>query len=132
LSIVNEKFPDWPVNLPTIDTMPTISSRTPDGSPGRCPICGQMVLIEVSGAFGDAPCPHCGCLLRFVRAAGETYFVDPGKLRRFLADRLGISEAQVGDDFADLQKLGLDSLDTLELVLELEEFERETGDNDPP
>ena len=43
-----------------------ISSRTPDGQPNRCAICGKPVIIEPSIPPGDAPCPHCGSLLWFV------------------------------------------------------------------
>jgi DNA-directed RNA polymerase subunit RPC12/RpoP len=42
-----------------------ISSRTPEGQPNCCPVCGKAVVMEPSQPFGDAPCPHCGCLLRF-------------------------------------------------------------------
>ncbi len=46
----------------------TVSSRTPEGSPNRCPLCGREVRLEpsASGArIADAPCPYCGCLLWF-------------------------------------------------------------------
>jgi hypothetical protein len=42
-----------------------ISSRTPEGDPHKCPVCRKALLIEPSLLFGDAPCPHCGNLLRF-------------------------------------------------------------------
>ena len=42
-----------------------ISSRTPEGSPNRCPVCGHYLRIEPSIPPGDAPCPHCGSLLWF-------------------------------------------------------------------
>ena len=42
-----------------------ISSRTPEGQPNNCPLCHHHVVMEPSQPFGDAPCPHCGCLLRF-------------------------------------------------------------------
>jgi anti-anti-sigma factor len=42
-----------------------ISSRTPEGEPNRCPICGNVVRIEPSKDTHDAPCPHCGHLLWF-------------------------------------------------------------------
>jgi hypothetical protein len=42
-----------------------ISSRTPEGTPNRCPVCGQAVRIEPSASTRDAPCPHCGSLLWF-------------------------------------------------------------------
>jgi len=40
-------------------------TRTPEGQPHRCPLCGKPVVIEPSHPAGDAPCPHCGCLLWF-------------------------------------------------------------------
>jgi hypothetical protein len=40
-----------------------ISSRTPEGEPTRCPICGVLEAIEPSLFGGDAPCPSCGHLL---------------------------------------------------------------------
>lgn len=41
------------------------SSRTPEGEPNRCPVCGKTVQIDPSRPPGDAPCPHCGHLLWF-------------------------------------------------------------------
>ena len=41
------------------------SSRTPEGEPNRCPVCGKGLQIEPSRPPGDAPCPHCGSLLWF-------------------------------------------------------------------
>jgi hypothetical protein len=41
------------------------SSRTPEGEPNRCPVCGKPVVIDPSRPPGDAPCPHCGHLLWF-------------------------------------------------------------------
>ena len=42
-----------------------ISSRTPEGRPDRCPVCGSAIEIEPSDPAGDAPCPNCGHLLWF-------------------------------------------------------------------
>jgi hypothetical protein len=41
------------------------ASRTPEGEPNRCLVCGKDVVIEPSHPPGDAPCPHCGSLLWF-------------------------------------------------------------------
>ena len=41
----------------------TISSRTPEGEPNYCPICGRIISIDPSQSTGDAPCPNCGNLL---------------------------------------------------------------------
>jgi hypothetical protein len=43
-----------------------ISSRMPEGTPSRCPICGHVALIMPSTfPTCDAPCPHCGSLMWF-------------------------------------------------------------------
>jgi hypothetical protein len=42
-----------------------IASRTPEGSPNRCPVCGNEVKLDPSKPTLDAPCPHCGHLLWF-------------------------------------------------------------------
>ncbi len=42
-----------------------ISSRTPEGRPNRCPVCGSRLKIEPSDTTEDAPCPYCGHLLWF-------------------------------------------------------------------
>src|SRR5437867_6718482 len=43
----------------------TISSRTPEGDPNRCPLCGHDLRLEPSWPTSDAPCPHCGNLVWF-------------------------------------------------------------------
>jgi hypothetical protein len=45
--------------------MPPILSRTPEGMPNRCPLCGKKLRIEPSNPPGDAPCPNCGYLVWF-------------------------------------------------------------------
>lgn len=43
-----------------------VSSRTPEGNPNVCHICGAKVQIEPSiYPRYDAPCPKCGTLLTF-------------------------------------------------------------------
>jgi anti-anti-sigma factor len=42
-----------------------ISSRTPEGAPNRCSVCGSEIRIDPSRPPGDAPCPNCGHLLWF-------------------------------------------------------------------
>jgi mannitol/fructose-specific phosphotransferase system IIA component (Ntr-type) len=51
-----------------------ISSRTPEGLPGRCPICGKDVVVDPSIPPGDATCPHCGSLLWI---SADPHNVDP-------------------------------------------------------
>jgi DNA-directed RNA polymerase subunit RPC12/RpoP len=45
----------------------TISSRTPEGDPNQCPICGHHVRLEPSIDTRDSPCPSCGHLLWFAQ-----------------------------------------------------------------
>jgi anti-anti-sigma factor len=42
-----------------------ISSRTPEGLPISCPVCGSHLKIEPSDPADDAPCHRCGHLLWF-------------------------------------------------------------------
>jgi len=39
------------------------STRTPEGQPNRCPVCGAAFLLEHSRPAGDACCPVCGSLV---------------------------------------------------------------------
>ena len=80
----------------------------PESSEGlgvRCPLCGQAALLELCDPSGVALCPRCGLLLRWLQ----------GRLT-FLSGTLDAIE--LGASFADL---GMDSLDIVELVVELEE-----------
>ena len=47
------------------------SSRTPEGTPNHCPVCGHSVWMEPSLPTRDAPCPYCGCLLQFASIEEE-------------------------------------------------------------
>jgi len=98
----------------------TISTRTPEGTPNRCPVCGHAFRIEPSRPFGDAPCPACGTLLWFVTGAAAARFFDPetAGLIELVACRLGVSPAAVRA--GRLDELGFDSLDIVELVMESE------------
>lgn len=81
-----------------------ISSRTPEGLPHRCPICGEISALEPSYPAEDACCPVCGQLLWELR------------------DRLG--QRGIGHRFeldATLADLGVDSLELVELAMEVEE-----------
>ena len=105
-----------------------ISSRTPEGQPIRCPLCGKQVVIEPSALFGDATCPHCGQLLWFVRLSGEMLVYKHHeaekireRLKDVIAEQLGVDVSKVTGDLSFVKELGADSLDVVELVMELEE-----------
>jgi hypothetical protein len=49
-----------------------VSSRTPEGDPNHCPICGLDFRLEPSWPARDGPCPGCGHLLWFEDARVDT------------------------------------------------------------
>ncbi len=71
-----------------------ISSRTPEGIPGRCPVCGRRVQVEPSSyPTPDACCPSCGSLLR-ARKPGTSAFGQPsaqGMLAAITAVAVGVA-----------------------------------------
>ncbi len=53
------------------------------------------------------------------------------RVKRIVVDRLGVEESQVSPDASFKEDLGADSLDVVELVMELEdEFDLEISDED--
>jgi acyl carrier protein len=83
----------------------TVSSRTPEGMPHQCPVCGKVAALEVSET-GDSVCPSCGHLLWWFRDR--------------VASRLRIDPRLIRVEMR-LDDLGADSLDIVELVMEFEE-----------
>jgi acyl carrier protein len=91
----------------------TVSSRTPEGFPSHCPLCGAATNLEFSQPSGDAPCPNCGHLLW--RSAELL-----SSFQRQLSDYIGVASDNITPS-TPFAELGADSLDTVELVMELEE-----------
>ena len=56
------------------------SSRTPEGRPTRCHVCGHEVRIEPSTPPGDATCPSCGSLLWFNTGPLSLCFSPDGRM----------------------------------------------------
>jgi ribosomal protein S27E len=57
-----------------------VSSRTPEGRPNRCPICGHDLHIEPSPSTLDAACPNCGQILWFAPSGGAAPIFDALRL----------------------------------------------------
>jgi acyl carrier protein len=112
----------------------TISSRTPEGLPNRCPVCDNVVRVEPSGPFGDAPCPSCGTLLWFIKHSGSAFYFAGeeadrvrGLIGTLLSSDLESHEQAIQKLKTILDKSLADSLDVVELVMEIES---ERGDYD--
>lgn len=105
-----------------------IASRTPEGWPNRCPVCGAEIRIEPSQPTGDAPCPQCGVLLWFrdspegVRCYEASLIESIRKrLAAFVGQMLGVAPLLAADSQTFLEEsLIAESLDAVELVMELE------------
>jgi len=85
----------------------TISSRTPEGTPFCCPICGEQTNLEPSITTGDGCCPRCGHLLWWFRDR--------------LANLTGQPAGLIQPDSLLGAASEADSLETVELVMQLEE-----------
>ncbi len=65
-----------------------ISSRTPEGNDNHCPVCGKDTRTEPSTLpTRDAPCPHCGSLLWFIKGPDSSRG-DSRALVRRLAEQI--------------------------------------------
>ena len=70
-------------------------------------------------------------LLRFINTKGFVSTDISNKVRKIVADHLGIDEAKVTEESSFIDDLGADSLDTVELVMAFEEeFGSEISDSE--
>ena len=81
----------------------TISSRTPEGLPHVCPICGGESRIEPSFPAGDSPCPRCGHLLWWFQ------------------QRIGDHNTTITAELQFIEDLKKDSMDIVEMMMEMED-----------
>jgi acyl carrier protein len=86
----------------------TVTSSTPEGFPGKCPICGTTTRLDPSEPLSDAPCPACGFLLTWMQQRSEG------------AAETGLIEALLGDP-QSIADLPADSMDVVEFVMAIEE-----------
>jgi acyl carrier protein len=84
-----------------------VSSRTPEGTPHRCPVCGKKSAVEPSYPGGDSCCPNCGELLWW--------------FRDHLSRHAGVAPERITLSSSFTEAVGADSLDLVELVMEMEE-----------
>ena len=72
-----------------------ISSRTPEGDPNCCPVCGCRLRLEPSEPSRDAPCPQCGHLLWFARPTVSRQSETHSAILHLLEARFGLVPAEV-------------------------------------
>lgn len=91
----------------------------------RCPACRTQLRADPSEPFGDARCPRCKLLLWHITIHSHTVFTaDPvikDRILDFLAERLKISRQEIESSPHLLRRLRADSLDDVELVMQIEE-----------
>lgn len=85
------------------------------------------VVIEPSVFIGDANCPHCGQLLWFIQTANTAQIFDARQSQErkdqtldVLSRQLGVDRDKITNNSALFELAGADSLDVVELVMELE------------
>lgn len=101
----------------SVSVMPIIASRTPEGFSARCPFCGSEINIDFAATADDAPCPVCGQLLW----KSELVIAE---VRRRIADFLGVSPDKITADTPfPIDTAQMDSLDTVEMVMLLEDLD---------
>ncbi|HWE95683.1 MAG TPA: hypothetical protein VG269_17085 [Tepidisphaeraceae bacterium] len=98
----------------------TASSRTPEGSPGHCPICGTAVRIESSQIAGDASCPSCGALLWFVKTTTGVHLYDAREVKSVF-ERIIAAPADGDMDVSRLMTGKIDSVEVVQLVMAAED-----------
>lgn len=86
------------------------------------------VVVEPSVFIGDATCPRCGQLLWFIQTSETTRFfaaeqspTTRDRIIEIVANQLGVDREKIPNNTTLFNDLGADSLDTVELVMELEE-----------
>ena len=105
-----------------------------DGELNCCPACGESALADLGLQFGDMNCTNCGRRLFFIKVGRMAkFFAYPQAkgLREGLiaavARVLNINESKITPETSFVDDLGADSLDMVELIMELEE-EGDDGD----
>src|SRR5947209_7400529 len=104
----------------------TTSARTSEGDALPCPLCQKEIRFESAQPAGEVPCPHCGKPLWFIPAQKRCLNyreVSPllEKIIPIISDKLGVNKEQIKSTSTFLGDLGADSLDVVELIMDLEE-----------
>lgn len=104
------------------------SFTIPEGTSNQCPNCQSKVQVQPTSIFGEYNCSDCESKLWFL-AAGDVPkffdFVEATPLReyviQFIAEKLELDYAQLVANPELLNTSETDSLERLEMLMELEE-----------
>ena len=93
-----------------------------------CPKCQSEIHSQENALFGEFECPDCQAKLWFLAAANEARFFDyeassemRDKTYEFVAERFEIERERIEDNPKILDELDIDSLEALEMLMDLEE-----------
>ncbi len=89
-----------------------VSSRTPEGDDLRCPVCNSAIRVEFSKPSLDATCSACGVLLWLAKLEATIWSFEAARIEE--QNRVSL----------DRRLQNADSVEVVELVLELEELAR--------
>jgi hypothetical protein len=64
-----------------------IASRTPEGEPEHCDICGVDLRIEPALTTRDGVCPNCGSLIWFAPSSAPPSITGPWRVRNWVFGR---------------------------------------------
>jgi acyl carrier protein len=98
------------------------------GAANQCPACAADLKLHLTAPLGDVSCPHCGHSLWYVSLRSSTRFFRPDdantvqeRLTDIVAQQLGVDRSRVRADWTTLSELGADSLEVIEILIQLEE-----------
>jgi acyl carrier protein len=107
--------------------MSTSDHARSEGHQG-CPVCAARVTVEPWAIFGDLRCEQCHTLLWYLHLEPRLRVFEhakAGSIREqvieFLSGRLGIDPEKLDESSFTFDDLGGDSLETIELVMKLEQ-----------
>jgi hypothetical protein len=109
-------------------SLQSMTSHLSPANNDRCPHCEGEVKSDPVDIFGDKPCPNCDKRLWFLTAADSARFFDYDAavdLRKqavdIIAERFNLDVKELAENPKLLQELDTDSLEALELIMDLEE-----------
>jgi acyl carrier protein len=103
----------------------------PGKPPNQCPACGALDpggRARALSKYGETPCQHCGKWLWFAKQRNGTWFHElervalvRRRVHEIVAEHLGVNQEFITDSTSFTVDIGADTLDIVELVMNIEE-----------